>query len=228
MNLEQRKAWNENHKILTGIILKPSEHQKAIELFLKQHALLYSSRMESIEYPTLEDELLKDIKEETLRHYPVNSPDTRNSIVWHIWHIARIEDMTMSVLVNDSDQIFHTDNWLDKMNVKVGHSGNEMESEEVAELSSNIDIDALLLYRLEVGRRTREIIKSLQPGQFKQKVESIRLRKLSEQDAVKEQAKWLIDYWGSKTIAGLVLMPATRHNFLHLNRSIRIKNKYQK
>ena len=112
--------------------------------------------------------------------------------------------------------------------INAGHSGNEMEEEEVAELSSCIDIDALLLYRLAVGRRTREIIKSLQPGQFNQKVKAVRLRKLMEQGAVKEKAKWLIDYWGGKTIAGLVLMPATRHNFVHLNRSLRIKNKYQK
>ncbi|WP_019424193.1 hypothetical protein [Paenibacillus sp. OSY-SE] len=71
----------------------------------------------------------------------------------------------------------------------------------------------------------------IQPASLflKQKVESVRLRKLIEQQgAVKEKAKWLIDYWGSKTIAGLVLMPATRHNYLHLNRSIRIKNKCQK
>lgn len=31
-----------------------------------------------------------------------------------------------------------------------------------------------------------------------------------------------------KTIDGLVLMPATRHNFLHLNKCARIKDKLQK
>lgn len=223
MNLEQRKAWNENHKLLTDIIMKPAEHQRAVDLFLKQHALLYSRSMGNTEHPTLEDELLKDIKEETLRKYPVNCPDTRNSIAWHLWHIARIEDMTMNVLVNDSDQIYHTDHWLDRMNVKVKHAGNEMGTEEVVELSATIDLEALFLYRLAVGRRTREIMKSLQPGQFKNKVESARLHKLIEQGAVMEQAKWLIDYWEKKTIAGLALMPATRHNFIHLNRAIRIK-----
>ncbi|MNO08203.1 hypothetical protein D3C81_2307380 [compost metagenome] len=55
-----------------------------------------------------------------------------------------------------------------------------------------------------------------------------RLQKLMEQGAVKQEESWLTDYWGKKTIAGLVLMPATRHNFVHLNKSIRIKQKYQK
>ncbi|MFC5703287.1 DinB family protein [Cohnella faecalis] len=208
--------------------MKPDEHEEAIDLFLKQHALLYSRAMDHSEYPTMEDDLLEGIKEETLRQYPVNAPDTRNSIVWHLWHIARIEDMTMNVLVNGSDQIFHTNNWFDKMKVNASHSGNEMETEEVAELSSTMDIEELLLYRLAVGRQTRDIMKSLRPGQLKNKVESARLRKLTEQGAVKDKAQWLIDYWGSKTVAGLVLMPATRHNFLHLNRSMRIKNKYQR
>ncbi|MNP41466.1 hypothetical protein D3C76_1351710 [compost metagenome] len=85
-----------------------------------------------------------------------------------------------------------------------------------------------MAYRLEVGRKTREIISSLQPGQFKQPVNLARLQKLMEQGAVKQEESWLTEYWGKKTIAGLMLMPATRHNFVHLNKAIRIKQKYQK
>lgn len=31
------------------------------------------------------------------------------------------------------------------------------------------------------------------------------------------QARFVTDYWSRRTIAGLLLMPATRHNFVHLN-----------
>lgn len=55
MNLEQRKEWNKNHKLLTEIILNPEEHARAIELFLTHHASLYTSKMENASYPTLED-----------------------------------------------------------------------------------------------------------------------------------------------------------------------------
>ncbi|MNI83213.1 hypothetical protein D3C76_638340 [compost metagenome] len=71
-----------------------------------------------------------------------------------------------------------------------------------------------------------QIISSLQPGQFKQPVNPARLQKLEDQEAVKRGESWLTEYWGKKTIAGLVLMPATRHNFVHLNKAIRIKQKY--
>jgi len=228
MDLQQRRLWNENHKKLTGMILKPAEHERAIDLFLNQHALLYASRMEVSQLDTLEDELLKNISEETFRKYPVVSPDTKNSIAWHLWHIARIEDMTMSILVGDQDQVLHSGDWINKLMINCIHSGNEMSDTEIAELSSAIDIEALLAYRLEVGQHTRTIIKSLLPGQFKQKVESAKLKKLADQGAVKKEAGWLLEYWGKKNIAGLILMPATRHNFLHLNKSIRIKNRLQK
>jgi hypothetical protein len=44
---------------------------------------------------------------------------------------------------------------------------------------------------------------------------------------VVEAAAGLLDYWGRRTIAGLLLMPATRHNIVHLNEAARIKQKRQ-
>jgi hypothetical protein len=226
--LNQKILWNENHKKLTNIIQKSNEHENTLDLFLSQHALLYSSKMNNSDLVTIEDVLIKDIKEDTLRKYPVKAPGTINSIVWHIWHITRIEDMTMNILVAATDQVFNAGNWFKHLHVDYMHSGNGMSEAEIADLSSNIDISSLLSYRLVVGRKTREIICSLQHGEFMRKVEPKNIKTLEDQCAVKKEASWLIDYWGNKSIAGIVLMPATRHNFLHLNKSIRIKQKIQK
>lgn len=228
MDLSQRKQWNENHKKLTQIILDPAKHQSAVELFLQQHRLLHSSRMSHSPIATLEDELVKDLHMKTFRQYPVTAPDTKNSIIWNMWHITRIEDMTMSVLVNNDVQVLHTGQWNKKLHIDDVHSGNEMTEAEIANLSATLDVDSLLAYRIEVGRNTREVISRLLPGDFKQKVEAARIHQLKMQHAVKEEASWLLEYWGNKTIAGLVLMPATRHIFLHLNKSIRLKQKIQK
>lgn len=228
MDLSQRKQWNENHKKLTNIILKPSEHQNSKELFLSQHSLLHSSKMSNSPVATLEDDLLKDLLEESYRKYPIIAPDTRNSIVWHVWHVTRIEDMTMNILLAEGDQVLYTDNWAKKLKVDYPHSGNEMTEIEIADLSENIDINALLEYRIEVGQKTREIVSNLLPGEFRNKVDTRRINILKEQNAVKKEASWLLEYWGNKTTAGLILMPATRHIFLHLNKSIRIKQRIQK
>ena len=142
--------------------------------------------------------------------------------------MTRIEDMTMSVLVNNDVQVLHSGQWNKKFHIDDVHSGNEMTEAEIANLSATLDVDSLLAYRIEVGRNTREVISRLLPGDFKQKVETARIQQLKVQHAVKEEASWLLEYWGNKTIAGLVLMPATRHIFLHLNKSIRLKQKIQK
>jgi hypothetical protein len=36
---------------------------------------------------------------------------------------------------------------------------------------------------------------------------------------------WLLDFWGKKTVAGILLMPVTRHQILHLNDSMKLKEK---
>jgi len=228
VDLEQRRAWNENHKLLTEIILKPNEHFRALELFLHHHALLHSSKMSNECIPTLEDVVLERLEERTFRRYPVNAPDTKNSIAWHLWHMARVEDMTMNILVADGQQVLHSDHWLQKLNIRFPHSGNSMSDDDIAELSSHIHIDALFEYRIAVGKQTRQIISSRQPGEFRDKIPDRRIKRLFEENAILPEASGIAEYWSKKTIAGLVLMPATRHNFLHLNKCVRIKNKWQK
>lgn len=227
MDMKQRKSWNENHKKLKEIILDPEEHSQAVQLFLFQHSLLHSSAIGETGQESLEDAMLYKLNETTFRQYPVSNPDTKNSIAWHYWHIARIEDMTMNILVADNQQVLNTANWLEKMNISFAHSGNDMSNEDIAVLSSRVDLNRLLAYREAVGRQTQEIVFSLEPGYFNRKVEQSRIKRLFEENAVLQKSKWLADYWGRKTIAGLILMPATRHNFLHLNKCIRIKDRLQ-
>jgi hypothetical protein len=48
---------------------------------------------------------------------------------------------------------------------------------------------------------------------------------VQDERAVLEAASDITDYWGKRTIAGLLLMPATRHNLVHLNEALRLKQK---
>ncbi|GIN70245.1 hypothetical protein J14TS2_07200 [Bacillus sp. J14TS2] len=107
MDVKERRIWNQNHKILTEIIQKPEKHAQTIQLFLSQHALLHSSSIGNTSRTTLEDVLLNDLDEVTFRKYPVANPDTKNSIAWHLWHIARIEDMTINLLIADTQQVLY-------------------------------------------------------------------------------------------------------------------------
>ena len=40
-----------------------------------------------------------------------------------------------------------------------------------------------------------------------------------------ENAIWLIDYWCNKDVRGLIQMPFSRHWIMHIEASLRIKNK---
>ncbi|WP_249310564.1 DinB family protein [Bacillus sp. FJAT-49736] len=210
--------------MLTSIISNPNDHLQAVKLFLKNHALVHSTKLVNGDNHSLENFLLDELDEDIFRWYPVYAKDTKNSIAWHFWHIARIEDMTMNILVADRSQVLHEDNWLEKLNISFPHSGNEMTDNDIEELSLCINIDALLEYRIAVGKQTRKLIMSLQSGDFKEKVQTKRVKRLFDENALLYKAQGIAEYWSKKTIGGLVLMPATRHNFLHLNKCIRIKN----
>ncbi|GMX65410.1 hypothetical protein Elgi_46800 [Paenibacillus elgii] len=47
------------------------------------------------------------LEEKALTKFPVNAPDTKNSITWHLWHIARIENMTMNILVANGQPMLY-------------------------------------------------------------------------------------------------------------------------
>ncbi len=217
-----RKLWNEQQKILRGALSSSGEHQKAIELFLSQHAMVHSSMVTKSETASFADEVWQDMDEESIRRIPRNC---EHSVAWVVWHISRIEDVTMNMLVAGSPQVLYRDDWHNQMGVEVHHTGNAMDEKEVAELGATIDIEALRAYRVAVGRRTREIVKQLEPEDLKQKVEPSRLQQVMAEGAVVEAAREIVDYWGKRTISGLLLMPPTRHNFIHLNEALRIKQK---
>jgi len=61
-------------------------------------------------------------------------------------------------------------------------------------------------------------------------MEPKRLQRILDEGAVLnvDGAKWLIDFWGRKNVAGILLMPVTRHNLVHINESMNIKKKCSK
>ncbi|HGM3526078.1 TPA: hypothetical protein ACKORX_000403 [Clostridioides difficile] len=54
---------------------------------------------------------------------------------------------------------------------------------------------------------------------MKRKVSPIDLERILVTGGVikHEDSIWLLDFWGNKDIAGILLMPSTRHVILHLN-----------
>ena len=202
-------------------MLESDQHEKTIALFLHQHAILHSAKMVNAGIWSYEDSILDNLDDAQMRRIPKND---EHSIVWCIWHLARVEDVTMNLLVANTAQVFEEENWLMKMNASIQHTANAMSKEEILEFSATINIAALREYRIAVGRKTRKIVQELNPEKLKENVNPERIQQLEEKEVVAKGAEGIIEYWSKRNIAGLLLMPATRHNLIHLNEASRVKS----
>jgi hypothetical protein len=218
----KRQFWNQHQQTLRQSLSQANNHVLAIEIFMQQHAMLHTAEMSRAGLWSFEDEVVDGLSEAQMRRIP---PREDHSIAWILWHLTRIEDVTMNLLVSGSPQVLDGQPWLERMQTGVCDTGNSMTFAQIAELSATINLGELRAYRLSVGRRTRAIAKLLQPEQLKQKVDSSRLEQVTRSGAVPESASGLLDYWGGLTVAGLLLMPPTRHTFIHWNEAQRLIQK---
>jgi hypothetical protein len=217
-----RKQWNEGQQALRKALARPETHAQAVDLFMAQHAMIHSSGMAKAGLVSFEDEIWDGLDDASARCIP---PGFEHSIVWCFWHLTRIEDVTINMLLAGTPQLFLKDGWFGQLGIPYRDTGNGMDAADVAILSAMIDISALRAYRFAVGRRTRKIVKGLQPADLSRKVEAVRLERVMAEGAVLEAGRGAIDYWGGLTGAGLLLMPPTRHAILHLNEMLKIKAK---
>ena len=203
-------------------VMENGEHTEAIALFLRQHAMLHAAKMADAGLWSYEDEILDDMDDADIRRIPQSE---EHSVLWCLWHIARIEDVTMNLLVGNTNQVLDEGQWTAKLNALIIHTANLLNDEEVAALSQQVDIAALRAYRVAVGRRTREIVSKLEPGILPVKVSQAQIARVTAQSAVHPAGDEILAYWGSRTVAGLLLMPASRHHLIHLNEAARIKKR---
>lgn len=210
------EGLSEKHKELGKLLRKGNSFNEAVQLFLELHASLHLSEVSGTQ-PNEVDALLGDLAPEEAAAMPEKDGET---ICWALWHMARIEDITMNELVAEERQVF-TEAVRKKINSPVSDTGNALTQEEIRTFSASVCLPALIAYRNNVGLRTRQIASSLSPGDMKRPVSKSRLAAggvTPQPDSV-----WLLDYWGGKDVAGLLLMPPTRHLMLHLNDCCRWK-----
>ena len=218
------KAWSKDIKRLREIIFKQDYYTESINLCLGLHSMVHASKMSGLDKRTFEDELWEGLDENTFR---TSTNEKGRTIVYCIWHSTRIEDITMNMLVAGEAQVFNVGNWKKRINSIIIDTGNAMTEAEIIEFSKSINMDELKNYRMEVGRKTRAIIKNLTIKDMKRKFDKSRLQHILDEGAVLdvEASNWLIDFWGRKNVAGIILMPATRHHVVHISESLSAKKK---
>ena len=124
----------------------------------------------------------------------------------------------MNMLVAHREQLFD-DAWQTRLNAPITDTGNALSDDEIISLSRQLNIQELLAYRNAVGQRTHAIVTALSANDMKRKVSAQGLEAIKQAGGVtnQEDSLWLLDFWGKKDVAGLLLMTPTRHVLLHLN-----------
>lgn len=213
-------------QILIRKMLKDKQPYKLVmPHLLQQHARLHAQEMSGSENWSYQDEVLADVPEDWMRIIPEGED---HSIAWLLWHLTRCEDITMNLLVAETDQVLSAEGWLEKLNISWRDTGNAMTPDEIFHFSQIIDLGALLAYRIAAGRQTQKIIKSLTQESLFRKMNPIAVQKILDEGAVVEEAHGIAQYWSRRDVAGLLLMPATRHILSHLNEALKIKKKLKR
>ena len=220
-----RQYWSDQQQYFRRLLIHSDRHTEAIHAFLQQHAMLHTASLVPDSRWSFQDEISSDLTAEQLRQIPSGR---LHSVAWLLWHIARTEDVTMNVLLANTDQLLYADHWFEQLAIPARDIGTEMSAADITELSAQIDLSALRAYRLAVGQRTREIVQHVTAGELRQSVEPARIERVKAGGALVPAAYGVAEYWGRHTKGNLLLIPATRHSFTHLNEAGRVRQRLRR
>jgi len=119
------------------------------QVFLTQHVHVHAATTPGA--PSRQDSILAGLTDAQLRQ----CLEHHNSIVWLLWHIARVEDLTINTGVRGVPEVIDRGNWQARLGVTRRDIGTGMSAEEVAQFSAQVDVAAVRAYRAAVAQETR-------------------------------------------------------------------------
>ena len=222
MNYIPKEQWFPDFIQLQGMLKKPDNIDDIKSVISKLHSQLHSSEVYK-SGQTYYDEISRQICKDNFLICPRK---TNMTIAWDLWHITRIEDLTSSILLCKDKQVF--DDYKDKLGTSVTDTGNAMTDEEIFALGAELSIDELLSYRKAVGEKTKKFIEKLTIDELKRTFPEKDIQRIKSEGGVTEQTIELMNYWGKKNVSGIILMPMTKHQIMHLNDCTKIIEWYNK
>lgn len=211
--------WSDLNKIMQSQIKKQVTFSEGIDTLLELRQRLM-------------DEVYRfkaELSREEFDAIPFINADGYHSktIAYSIWHIFRIEDIVAHSLVKGNQQVFFSGNYQERIGSPIITTGNELVKEQISDFSKMLNLEELYQYISEVKDSTNDILKSLEYSDLKRKMTDKDKDYLKTLSVVSsdDKACWLIDYWCKKDVRGLIQMPFSRHWIMHIEASLRIKNK---
>ena len=189
-------------------------------LFLADHSRIHAAatstaaELSAAGSFTMQDDTLKRLEEADLRA----SPDGLCSIVWHLWHLTRIEDVVVNAMLRGAPEILDrgTDGrWLARPTRRRRPPGRHRRHRRRG--------PRLLRARrrrcpARLPRRRRPRDPRLGPGADLDALDAVpdlAARLAAAPPIVGERARWLPRFYTGKSGAFLLTFPVTNHGFMH-------------
>ena len=213
------KNWSEMNKEMQALIAKNATFRDGIEMLLTLRKSLFEQVTQIVStYP-----------EEAFYRMPFAGAEGYHSktLAYSIWHIFRIEDIVAHEMIAEDQQVLFREDFQTALHSPIVTTGNELVGNEIAAFSKQLNIQALYRYAQEVMQSTDRILMGLEYSDLKQRFGEEMREKLLRTGCVSEaeSAVWLIGYWCSKDVQGLIRMPFSRHWIMHIEAMQRIKNR---
>ena len=213
------KDWSEKNKKMQALISKEATFDEGIKLLIELRTELF----EQISF------IVKTFPSVAFYQLPFGDGEGNHctTLAWSLWHTFRIEDIVSHELILKNKQILFDGEWLERTGSVTITTGNELAGDTLIEFSKKLDIKATYDYCKTVMDSTNEMLEHLKFEDLKKTFTGEDRERLVESKCVSsdERASWLIDYWCSKNIKGLIQMPFSRHWIMHVESMRRIKNK---
>lgn len=211
------KVWSELNKQVKILLNTKSTFKDGIHKLIELRALLINEWQNS----------MKDLSYEDYPKQPFINKDGYESktIAYSIFHVFRIEDIVLNTLINNKQQIFYRNDYKIKINSMIDTTGNELIKENIYNFSKELKIEELWEYAKKVFEESNEWLLSINYDDLKTSYTEIDKKRIESTNTVAKSENWLIEYWCGKDIKGLLGMPFSRHWIMHLEASLRIKNK---
>ncbi|HEY3315937.1 MAG TPA: DinB family protein [Bacillota bacterium] len=188
----------------------------AVDFFLRLHAVVHSKRVATAEggWSALES-VLRDATEEELRATPLGM----TSIVWALWHIARIEDVAANVIIAGRPQVLDEGGWAERMSVPRRDVGTGMSKDDMRRLSRDVVLPALLEYRDAVGLRTREVATTMATERWEETYGLPESRRVLDSGAIMPGMERMDKFWTGKSMSWFLYWVCAEHSVMHLSRA---------
>ena len=179
-----------------------------VSFFYLQHGRVHSSKVSSV--PSIADHVFGGLTDQQMRVRPGKG---LNSLVWLLWHMARVEDIGVNVIVTAGQQVLD-EGWSSRLGVRRTDVGNGMTEDELTEFAARIDIGAVRAYRDAVGLKTRDVVTTLAPAGWADIVSTADAARVPD---------WFKVFVGQPRALELGTSAIT-HNAIHLGEAVTIRS----